>query len=130
MDETIEENFLYGFKQMMEVAIKALSPGINDPGTAVVSMRGIFKLLSYRLSFFPDTLFYNSDKQVRIVTKELTFEDIFTMAILPIWDYGKNDRLIQKELYHMLGQLQTIAGNPQVGRLMLQVEKNMKEKDF
>ncbi|MBK7570360.1 MAG: DUF2254 domain-containing protein [Bacteroidetes bacterium] len=28
--ESVEENFFNGFRQLSEVAVKALSPGIND----------------------------------------------------------------------------------------------------
>ena len=30
--EVIEHQYGYGFKHLTEVALKALSPGINDPG--------------------------------------------------------------------------------------------------
>lgn len=33
--ELIASNYFYGFKQITEIALKALSPGINDPGTAL-----------------------------------------------------------------------------------------------
>ncbi len=32
--EKISENLFYGFRQISEIAVKALSPGINDPSTA------------------------------------------------------------------------------------------------
>lgn len=35
--QEISTSYYYGLKQLMEIAIKALSPGINDPGTAVIS---------------------------------------------------------------------------------------------
>ncbi|HET7899493.1 MAG TPA: DUF2254 family protein, partial [Flavisolibacter sp.] len=38
-DQSVSANFYYGFRQLTEVALRALSPGINDPGTAVESLR-------------------------------------------------------------------------------------------
>lgn len=38
---TVEANYTYGFRQLTEIAMKALSPGINDPGTAMLSLRAI-----------------------------------------------------------------------------------------
>jgi uncharacterized membrane protein len=107
--ESIESNFFYGFRQLMEVAIKALSPGINDPGTAIVSLRALFQLFAFRAHNFPKNILTNQEDQVRVLVNPLTFEKIFTSTMLPIWDYGKRDRMVQHELYRLLNQLQSFA---------------------
>ncbi|QMU26609.1 DUF2254 domain-containing protein [Adhaeribacter radiodurans] len=104
--EVIDKNYYYGFRQLMEVAIKALSPGINDPGTAVLSLHALTDLLAYRAQHFPETNFEDVKGVVRIYTKEKSFGEIFSSCILPIWDYGKNDRLIQQALDQLLNQLE------------------------
>jgi uncharacterized membrane protein len=100
--ETIEENFLYGFRQIKEVGVKALSPGINDPGTAVESIRALFQLCLVLATIPFNNTVLGKNKIPRITTKLLSFEIIFERNILPIWDYGKNDRHIQNELMHVL----------------------------
>lgn len=100
--ESIKENFFFGFRQLTEMALKTLSPGINDPGTAIESIRALFQLYSYRVNFFPESTIKNKELQVMIIVKELTFDQIFTDTIYPIWDYGKEDRMVQKELHHLL----------------------------
>ncbi|WP_162055643.1 DUF2254 domain-containing protein [Pontibacter pamirensis] len=127
--ESIEWNFFYGFKQLKEVAIKALSPGINDPGTAVQSLRAVFKLLSYRACHFPDDSVRNEGMKVRIITRELTFDQIFTDTVLPVWDYGQGDRLIRHELHQMLMQLQAVAPTAAAGRLMRQTQRSIEEEN-
>lgn len=124
--ETINVNFFYGFKQLSEVAVKALSPGINDPGTAIESLRALFQLFCYRACNFPNNIIQNNEMKVRIITKELTFENIFTQTVFPIWDYGKNDRMVQRELYSLLDQLQSIAPNAVVDKLLQEVKLGMK----
>jgi len=100
--ESIKENFFFGFRQLTEIALKALSPGINDPGTAIQSMRALFQLYTYRLHFFPENTIKDKESKVLIIVKELTFDQIFKDTIYPIWDYGKEDRLMQNELHHLL----------------------------
>lgn len=119
--ESIETNFFYGFRQLMEVALKALSPGINDPGTAIVSMRALFELLAYRACFFPDNSIKDKDENVRIITNELTFDYLFRNTVFPIWDYGKNDRMIRQEMFHLLTQLQSISSNAAVSKMLQEV---------
>lgn len=128
--ESINENYLYGFKQLSEVAIKALSPGINDPGTAVLSLRLIFRLLSERMSRHPRHLFTNKNNQLRIVSHQTTFEGIFNAAVLPVWDYGKDDRTIQEELHNLVSQFQAIYNPILMKKLLEEIKTKMKERNL
>ncbi len=107
--ETIEENFFYGFRQLTEVAVKALSPGINDPGTAVMSLQALFPLLACRATRFPANVINDEKGQNRIVIRQLTFEEIFTETLHPIWHYGKGDPMVQQAMLHLLEQLQRVT---------------------
>ncbi|MFD2246532.1 DUF2254 domain-containing protein [Pontibacter ruber] len=110
--EPIEKSSFYGFKQLTEVALKALSPGINDPGTAVLSLHALAELLSYRLSHFPVVSFQDSEGVVRVITREHSFQDIFEQTMLPIWDYGHDDRTLRVALQQVLQQLQRQSISP------------------
>lgn len=126
--ESIKENFFFGFRQLTELALKALSPGINDPGTAIESLRELFQLYTNRVSFFPENTVKNKEMQVRIILNELTFEQIFTDTIFPIWDYGKHDRLVQNELLHLLTGFLIVAPDEKIVRTLLgKVQKQIKD---
>jgi uncharacterized membrane protein len=117
--ESIKENFFFGFRQLTEMALKALSPGINDPGTAIQSIRALFQLYAYRVRFFPENTIKNKELQVKIIVKELTFDQIFKDTIYPIWDYGKEDRMVQNELHHLLEIFLTISPIAIIARTLL-----------
>lgn len=119
--EIIEDNYYYGFRQLKEVAVKALSPGINDPGTAILSLHALADLLAFRASHFPETSIADSKGMVRIVVNEKTFDEIFTDYFLPVWDYGKNDRSIQQEMHLILLQLLSMSDNKLVRELLEEV---------
>lgn len=125
--ESIEGNYYYGLQQLVEVAVKALSPGINDPGTAILCVRGLFELLSYRAVRFPDEVIKDKDGQIRIVVNNPSFETIFANTVLPIWDYGKNDRLLQDELYRLLVQLDQVVKADIISNLVHQVSRKRDE---
>lgn len=118
----INTSFYYGFRQLTEIAVKALSPGINDPGTAVVALHSLSDLLAYRIAHLPETYFTDKDDVIRVVTKEKTLEDMVGDYIMPIWDYGKNDRLIQKEMLHLLTLLQLPGEQQEIGKLLRKVQ--------
>lgn len=120
--QDINSNAYYGFRQLMEVAVKALSPGINDPGTAILSLQALGDLLMFRLSNYPIPETRSNDGIVRIIHKERTFDEMFMDCIYPIWDYGKNDRLVLKELDHVLTQLLSCGPKSSIKNLLSLVQ--------
>lgn len=127
--QDIDSNYYYGFRQLMEVAVKALSPGINDPGTAILSLQALGQLFAFRLYNYPITQVKDKENVLRILIKERSFSDIFTDAIYPIWDYGKEDRLLVRELHHLLLQLQKLVDLPVISSLLLLVQNAIISQD-
>ncbi|MEO6818781.1 MAG: DUF2254 domain-containing protein [Ginsengibacter sp.] len=106
--QPIGQNAVYGFNQLAEVAIKALSPGINDPGTAVISLHALSDMLAFKMYHSYEVLLYNEKKEGRIYLPCQSFEEIFVKCIDPIWSYGKKDQYIQNELVKMMTQLKAL----------------------
>ena len=111
VNQTIQENFYYGFSQLREIALKALSPGVNDPGTAIISLHALSSLMLYRSSHFPENVTRNANGVPIIVVPEISFEKLVSDTFNPIWDYGKNDRLIRAEMHSICLQLSTITSH-------------------
>lgn len=126
IDISAVDTFFYsGFKQLSEIAIKALSPGINDPGTASESLQALFVLLAYRINHFPNNYISNTEGQLRIVTKEMSFDEIFLRYLLPIWDYGKEDRTIINKLQDLLLQLKHIGQSDAADQLLKEIRNSV-----
>lgn len=106
--QPIDRNSNYGFKQLTEVAVKALSPGINDPGTAVLSLHAIFEMFAYKLNNKLPTLKKDYKNVSRIYIPGISFNEMFKNYINPIWNYGKNDEYVQQELTLMIEQLKIL----------------------
>lgn len=124
--QEITTSYYYGYRQLMEISIKALSPGINDPGTAVLALRALVDLMAYRLQHFPARSHIDEKSRERVWTSEKSFEDMFLEYIWPIWDYGKDDRMVQQEMLRTLDQLNAIKSQKVILRLIADVKKNMK----
>ncbi|HQZ43331.1 MAG TPA: DUF2254 family protein, partial [Flavobacteriales bacterium] len=105
--ENVDDNYAFGFRQLTEVAMKALSPGINDPGTALLALRSLFDLFAYRLLHYSKSSWYDDDGTFRVTLREWSFDLLFNATVLAIWDYGRTDRSIQYELAGLLPQLNT-----------------------
>jgi uncharacterized membrane protein len=124
--QPISKNADYGFSQLAEVAIKALSPGINDPGTAVISMHFLCDLLAYKLQHNLPAVWTDEEGVARIYMPASSFRDIFEKCLLPIWDYGKKDAYIRKEMLRMLEQLKMGDKENEHGRLFESLSAKIK----
>lgn len=103
--ERIEQNYYYGFRHLTEVAVKALSPGINDPSTAVHSLHALGELLAWRINNNLPLVFADNAGVPRIFNRELSVDELVYAFLFPVWDYGKNDRYVQSAFIHLLSQL-------------------------
>ena len=115
--QEIDINYEYGFRLLTEIAVKALSPGINDPGTAVLALQALTDLSVYKLDHFAETTFKDEDGTVRLIIKVKIFKEALEEYFYPIWDYGKNDRFVQTAMLHALTQLTLKGTTPEVEEL-------------
>ena len=68
-DRTMEQDVAFGLRQLVDVAERALSPGINDPTTAVQALDELHDLLRRLASRpLPDGVHHDTDDRVRLLT--------------------------------------------------------------
>lgn len=106
--QPIDRNPFYGFHHLAEVAIKALSPGINDPETAVLSLNMLADLFAFHLTHYPQIVYKDDQDRVRIIAKNLSFTELFKECIFPIWHYGQQDPYVQDALTALINQLKLL----------------------
>jgi uncharacterized membrane protein len=82
----------------MEIAIKALSPGINDPGTACICIDYLTDLLVLWNGLKHSDVYYDENQNPRLIVRSLSFETLVNLCIGPIRRYGRNDLLIANKL--------------------------------
>ena len=103
--QPIDRNAEYGFRQLAEIALKALSPGINDPGTAVLAMHALFALFEFKVDHQLPEFISNAQGEKVIQIPSVDFATLFEQCFQPIWNYGKEDDYIQTTFLIMLEQL-------------------------
>ena len=97
----------FGMDQLVEVASRALSPGINDPFTAISCLNRIGEALS-RLATrpVPSPCRYDGDGVLRIVARPLLFPEMVHSAFDPIRQYGSGSFAVT---LHLLETLEVVA---------------------
>lgn len=90
-DEFASSNAAYGLRQLSEIAVKAISPAINDPGTAIriINIIGVLLAELMNLPAFRPGCFDGA--KARLYYRELTMREILFAVLGPIRTYGSHD---------------------------------------
>ena len=103
--ETISENPMYGIRQLREVAVKSLSPGINDPGVAILCIDYLTELLSIWMQEMEGNSHQDHDGNARIIINNFSFPEMLEISLIPIKVYGKRDYTMLIALLNCLHSL-------------------------
>ncbi len=93
--------------ELAEVAVRALSPGINDPTTAIACIDYLAAAMCYLLEHPTPASTLNDENGVpRIQVKPRTFEHLLAMALDQIRLYGKSDPKVTDRISLMLDRIE------------------------
>jgi uncharacterized membrane protein len=93
-------------EQLVELAVRALSPGINDPGTARMCLDRLGQMLCQMATReMPATGRCDGDGRLRLVTKPVTFEDMAATAFDEIRRYGRSSVSVTIHLLDIIGEI-------------------------
>jgi uncharacterized membrane protein len=96
----------FAFRMLVDVAIKALSPAVNDPTTAVQSLDRIEGLLHYAAAKHLSTgIFTDRHGAVRLVYPAPTWEDLVELALDEIRAFGAGQYQVVRRLRALLDAL-------------------------
>lgn len=105
-ERTLEQDPRFAFRILVDIANKALSPAINDPTTAVLSLDQIDNLLvclgRRRLD---DGVAHDIDGKARLVYGTPDWPDYVTLAVSEIRHFGAGSIQVDRRLRAMLDHL-------------------------
>lgn len=88
-ERTPHQDPIFGFRQLVDVAERALSPGINDPTTASQALDYLHDLLrSLATRRIPSTVRVDGDGRVRLVLPRPDWADYVRLSFEEIRHYG------------------------------------------
>lgn len=107
---TMQQDVSFGFRQLVDIAERALSAGINDPTTAVQVVDELHDLLR-RMAGLAESypVRYDDSGTPRLVLTERTFRDYLDLAVDEIAHYGADDVQVPRRLDAMLVDLEVAA---------------------
>lgn len=110
-------------RQLVEVALRALSPGINDPFTAIAVIdRLTTSLAKIRLRGAAQSVWADDDGTPRLIAPRSTFADSVDVAFRQIRQHSTGQAAVLIRLVESLGQLLVQADKSQRAVLADQIE--------
>ncbi|MGI8502279.1 MAG: DUF2254 domain-containing protein [Hassallia sp.] len=108
-----QQDIEFPIAQLVEIALRALSPGINDPFTAIRCVDRLGAGLS-RLAQkdFPSPYRYDEDNKLRAIAFGVTFEGLVDSAFNGIRQYARSDTSVTIRLLEAIANIATYTNNP------------------
>lgn len=105
-DRTEAADLAFGIRQLADIAVRALSPGVNDPTTAVQALDHLAGILT-RMADHPlgADVAFDDDGAVRAVAPRPTFAAHLALALDQARVYGTKDPDVVVALAHVLVDL-------------------------
>jgi uncharacterized membrane protein len=102
----MEQDPTFAFRIVLDIALKALSPAINDPTTAVIAIDQLARLLrsAGNRSLFTDEIF-NPAGELRVICRTPNWEDFVHLALTELRHCGAQNMQIARRLRAMLENL-------------------------
>jgi uncharacterized membrane protein len=110
LERTLEQDLAFAFRQLVDIAQRALSPGVNDPTTAVQAIDVEHDLLR-RLATRPLESGCHTDPEgtVRLVVPVVGFGDYLDLAIGQIWPDAADKVQVPARVRALLDDLAQVA---------------------
>lgn len=105
-ERTSAQDISYGLRQLTDVVNKALSPGINDPTTAIHGLSHISAILCEIAGrTLHSVVLRDADDKVRVVLRRAGFAEILDVAIAQPRLYGASDPQVMARLFRLLEEV-------------------------
>jgi len=105
-----KDDYVVGFKFITEIAVKAMSPGINDPGTALSAIDYLTILFIKKMELPQHGAVRKKDKYGRKLPTRLwlnivTFDELLAFVLAPLRQYSRHDLMVILKMLEMMSFL-------------------------
>lgn len=109
-ERSMEQDVAFGFRQLADIALQALSPSVNAPTTATQAIDVMHDLLRRIVTTPPPAGHYlDAEGRLRLVVPQHGIADYLELAVGEIWHYGADAPQVPGRVQGMLDDLLTVA---------------------
>lgn len=107
---TMQQDVEFGILQIVDIALKAISPAVNDPTTALTCIDQLGRILARAAMRRPPTsTLRDAEGRVRVMLPGTSFPRLLDVAFSQIGHYGKADVAVPLRMMRILAELAGVA---------------------
>jgi uncharacterized membrane protein len=109
----LQQDVEFGVVQIVDIALKAISPAVNDPTTAISCVDQLSSIIIRWIDRVPPRRFYYDPPHVlRIVIPWIDLDGLLDLAFEQIRHYAVADAAVSLRLMRALGDIASTANDP------------------
>jgi len=121
---TLQQDVEFGILQIVDIALRAISPAVNDPTSAISCIDQLSRIMIRFASRDPvETLFFDPPGVVRVSIPWISFEGLLNSAFGQIRLYAKGDVAVSLRLLRALTDVASITQNVEYQRALVEMGK-------
>ena len=125
---TLQQDIEFGILQIVDIALKAISPAVNDPSTAIGCIDQLSRIMIRIASKAPpEGLLYDPPGVFRVSVPWSDFDQFLTSAFEQIRLYAKADVAVSLRLLRALGDIAIATPNPSLHGALYALGKRIVE---
>jgi uncharacterized membrane protein len=117
---TLQQDVEFGVLQIVDIALKAISPAVNDPSTAISCVDQLSRVvIRYVARRPPDELLFDPPGVIRVSLGWIQFPRLLDAAFEQIRMYAKTDLAVSLRLLRALGDIAASTPDPEYRKILL-----------
>lgn len=108
-DRFFNQDPAFGVRKLVDIAERALSPGINDPTTAVQVLDELHRILRLVVVRAELPALVTRGHRVRLVHRPQRVEELVDLAVAELLHYGSDSLQVPRRVSRMMEDLLTVA---------------------
>jgi uncharacterized membrane protein len=120
-NRTLQQDVEFGVLQIVDIALKAISPAVNDPSTAISCIDQLSRIMiRFASREPPERVLYDPPGTLRVVIPWIGFDRLLESAYEQIRLYSKSDVAVSLRLLRALGDIAVTTKDPEYRRLLVE----------
>ncbi len=116
---TTDQDVAFGIRQLVDIALKALSPGINDTTTAVACIEHLSVILQRCAVRHLESPYRFDGSELRVIACGPTFERLVALAFNQILENAEGNTEIMTRMLTAIRQVVEVARNTEQRRILM-----------
>jgi uncharacterized membrane protein len=125
---TMQQDVEFGIVQIVDIALRAISPAVNDPTTAISAVDQLSSIVIRWVSRAPpESYFYDPPHVLRVIIDWTDFEGVLDLAYEQIRHYSVADAAVSLRLMRALGDIASTTTDPAIRARLIERGKRLIE---